>query len=48
MPDLYDNNHFKFGTNMEFKNFYDNMDKTPTYGEHSNPQTEETKLVLTI
>lgn len=38
------NNHFQFGSHLDFIGFnYDEMDKTPTYGEH----TEETKLILT-
>lgn len=32
---------------MDFKNLYDNMDQTPTYG-NSKQLTEETKLVLTM
>ena len=27
---------------------FNEMDRTPTYGDHSNQQTEETKLVFTI
>ena len=33
---------------MDFKNFYDDMAKTPTYGEHSQQRTEETKLLFTL
>jgi len=33
---------------MDFKNFYEGMDKTPTYGDHSQQRTEETKLIFTL
>lgn len=33
---------------MNFKNLYEDMDKTPTYGEHSGEQTEETKIIGTL
>ena len=33
---------------MNIKNLYEDMDKTPTYGEHSGEQTEETKIIGTL
>lgn len=33
---------------MDFKNLYDEMAKTPTYGEHSGEMTEDTKLIHSL